>query len=259
MRKITEINGIKVHYEQESPAGGFQKTLVFLNGWEGSSSSWPENIKELAKKYNCIAIDFPGFGVSETPEEVWGVYEYARFVQDFVDTMRLENVVLVGKSFGGRVSIAYAATCSEASSCPLDRLILVAAAGIESRGFLVHVKILFFKTGKFVMGKLGKDMNNPFVQSLCRAFKLSIEKNTYRKQVKDMVLGQNLAKVARKTMCPTLIIWGADDEILPLKVGQKLHKLIGPSIFKIVGSAGHNLNETHFAQFNTLVEDFVAD
>ena len=103
-----KIGFLEIKYIRECFTEDPKSTILFLNGWGGSSLSWKDNIAELAKYYDCIALDFPGFGVSEEPTDIWDVYKYADFLENFRKSLNLKRFILIGKSFGGRVAIVYA-------------------------------------------------------------------------------------------------------------------------------------------------------
>jgi len=65
-------------------AQGKGELVLILHGWGDSSLGWRDLTAELAKKYQVIAVDLPGFGGSEAPKEAWDLSNYARFVQHFL-------------------------------------------------------------------------------------------------------------------------------------------------------------------------------
>ena len=123
-------------------------TIVLMHGW-GCDHSTLASVERtaLACGYRVINVDFPGFGQSEEPEEVWGVEQYTRLIEHLIYSLSLKTPpVLLGHSFGGRVGILYS------SRNPVEKLILVDAAGIKpKRTFRYYWKIYTFKTLKRLM------------------------------------------------------------------------------------------------------------
>lgn len=123
-------------------------TIVLMHGW-GCDHSTLASVERtaLACGYRVINVDFPGFGQSEEPEEVWGVEQYTRLIEHLIDSLSLKTPpVLLGHSFGGRIGILYS------SRNPVEKLILVDAAGIKpKRTFRYYWKIYTFKTLKRLM------------------------------------------------------------------------------------------------------------
>ncbi len=89
---ICKVDSLEIKYIRECFTEDPKGTILFLNGWGGSSLSWKDNIAELAKYYDCIALDFPGFGVSEKPTDVWDVYKYADFLESFRKSLNLGKI-----------------------------------------------------------------------------------------------------------------------------------------------------------------------
>ena len=129
VRKKITVKGLKTYYIDECLTDSSRGTVLFLNGWRGSSLSWSKNIVEISKTYRCVAVDLPGFGISEEPRCPWSPVDYANFIKSFSRILGIKRFTLVGKSFGGRIATIYA------SQYPNDlvRLILVASAGVEKR------------------------------------------------------------------------------------------------------------------------------
>ena len=87
---------------------GEGEPILLLHGW-GCTGEIFKNIQAvLATAYKTYSFDFPGFGASDEPTEVWGVEEYTRMVEAFVKENGIERPALMGHSFGGRVSIVFA-------------------------------------------------------------------------------------------------------------------------------------------------------
>ena len=87
--------------------GGSGAPLVFLHGG-GGLGIWLPCMARLAKKFDVIAPEHPGFGESETPAWLDTIGDLANFYLDFLDQLDLEGVHLVGSSLGTQVAIAYA-------------------------------------------------------------------------------------------------------------------------------------------------------
>lgn len=250
---VCAIDSLEIKYVRRCLTQNPGSTLLFLNGWGGSSSSWKNNLEVLAKDFDCIALDFPGFGISDDPSETWDVYRYADFLEDFRKTINLETFVLIGKSFGGRVAIAYAAKYGSV----LSKLILVAAAGLERKSMKACVLGFLAKNLK-VLSRFLNDRAFLQVKTFFYGiFHLKIEQNLYKRRIKNAVINQNLSEEASRISIPTLILWGSEDKVLPPKVGCKLHKKIRNSQLKFFENAGHFINENHPDEFNDTLSDFI--
>ena len=137
MEKIQTIDGVNVHYTLQ----GSGPDMVLMHGW-GCNLTTLASIERvaLAAGYRVLNIDFPGFGKSQEPLDVWGVEEYTTMLEKLLKTEGIDNPVLLGHSFGGRVGILYS------SRNTVSKLVLVDAAGVKPRRSLkYYLKVYTFK------------------------------------------------------------------------------------------------------------------
>ena len=97
------IDNIDVNYIEEGVNSKY--TILLLHGWGAEIETYRTLIDELKQNFKVYAIDFPGFGRTSNPPENYNVEDYAKLTLEFINRLRLENVVLIGHSFGGRVII----------------------------------------------------------------------------------------------------------------------------------------------------------
>ncbi|HEX9924538.1 MAG TPA: alpha/beta fold hydrolase, partial [Anaerolineae bacterium] len=131
-----DIKRLKVYYE----VVGSGRPVLLLHGWGVDSQS----IRPIAQYVNtslaarAYALDFPGFGLSDTPQTAWGVNDYVQVVVELLDQLHLDTVDLIAHSFGGRVALKLAAQAPQR----VNRLVLAGCAGIRpdrTAGYYVKV------------------------------------------------------------------------------------------------------------------------
>src|SRR3989344_2887950 len=124
-QETLSLHGLNINYQMR---GDSPNVVFILHGWGGSLASWAK-VQELLSQheFRVIALDLPGFGKSESPKEIWGVEEYAKFVLEFAESIGLKKFVLLGHSFGGQLATYIAAHHPE----KLEKLILVSPAAIR--------------------------------------------------------------------------------------------------------------------------------
>ncbi|MCE7995661.1 MAG: alpha/beta hydrolase [Roseivirga sp.] len=91
---------VKINYIQQ---GNGKTTLLFLHGWCIDKSYWENQISYFFKDYTVCAIDLAGFGKSKANRENWTIEEYAKDVSAFIDSLDLQNVILIGHSMSGEI------------------------------------------------------------------------------------------------------------------------------------------------------------
>jgi pimeloyl-ACP methyl ester carboxylesterase len=111
-------------------SGGSKAPLVYLHGTD-SLSHWPEMLDRLADTFDVIAPDHPGFGGTETQDQLDDVSDLAYYYLDLLEALDLRNVHLVGHSLGGWIALEMAVRSCE-RLCDVS---LLASAGINVKGY----------------------------------------------------------------------------------------------------------------------------
>jgi pimeloyl-ACP methyl ester carboxylesterase len=207
------IDGIYINYVRYGLPSS--KTIVLLHGW-GQNIEMMKPIGDNLKKTNDIIIlDLPGYGKSSEPNYAYTVFDYADLIHKFLDELNVKNPILIGHSFGGKISLYYA------SKYNVDKLILLASPYCpEIEKMSLKVKIL---------KKLKKV---PILNKFENFFKKHIGSEDYKKATPIMreilvkTVNLNLKEYVSKINCPTLLIWGTNDTAVPLKRAYELEKLI---------------------------------
>jgi pimeloyl-ACP methyl ester carboxylesterase len=246
VKKIT-LDGIRLRYEEVGK--GFP--IIFLHGWGGSLQSFDALKKYFIPNYKVYILDLPGFGESATPFEAWDVERYKSFVLDFAEIHNLDQFIILGHSFGGRIIIKLVVDKPE----KIKAAILCASAGIKPRKKL-RQKLFFAiaKLGKkvFRLPVLNKGQN--FARKIL--YKLvktkdylnvsGVMKDTFKK-----VIAEDLEPLLKKIKVPTLIAWGKNDRTTPLEDAYLMHKLVSDSKLVIIDEAKHGV---HFQQPEKLAQ-----
>ena len=228
-RRTLTIDGLNTTYY----CLGTGPTLLFLHGGRLRALTFMPLLRLLAQRYTIIAPDLPGYGASATPRETWSYKDYAVFLEAFLAKLQLKNVVLVGYSMGGGIAGNLAA-----NSRRVKRLVLVDAAGCRSVGRRT-------KRGRSI-GRIFFYLRHPSLWgvfwSMGHDYAKYLWKHRYDHAHMKLVR-QSCATTSEQAWgqisVPTLLLWGRDDQIIPLKVGQTLQKCIPGSTLEIV-SGNHD-------------------
>ncbi len=212
--------------EEDEPLSYF----VFLHGW-GMDSSTFQALYPAFLDYSIIALDFPGFGKSEEPKKVFDVDTYVEVVHQVLFRLHIENPILLGHSFGGRVALKYSLLY------PCQKLILVDSAGIRHMSFERTKKIWLYKIKKkwyriFSLTKyvhLVKNSGSKDYQAL----------SPIMKQTMSKVVKENLKKCLPYIQTPTILLWGLRDQTTPLKDGKEMAQEIKNSRIIIFYHSSH--------------------
>ena len=89
MEKNVTINGLNFHYTMQ----GVGSPIILMHGW-GCNLATLASIENVAKDTHTVYnVDFPGFGQSQEPSEVWGVEQYTRLIEEFVKIENIQNPI----------------------------------------------------------------------------------------------------------------------------------------------------------------------
>lgn len=119
--KFIQLNNHRIAYVDE---GQNDKVILFLHGLGSYIPAWRFNLQELKKHFRCIAIDLPGFGKSDKKIHSCSMKFYSYVVNQFIKSLGIEKVDLVGHSMGGQIAI----NCALNFQNKVGKLILIAPA-----------------------------------------------------------------------------------------------------------------------------------
>ena len=218
---------------------GRKQPLVLLHGW-GVDSEIFNNIKDKLNYY-VIVIDLIGFGKSDKPKEPFTLEDYVNQLHQMIRKLKLENIILLGHSFGGRVAIKYNYYYN------VKKLILVDSAGIKKRSLNLYYNIIKYK----LLKRIYKITN---IEKYHKLIKTS-GSDDYRKLSPIMkrtmtnILKEDLKKYCKITRIRVQIFWGLYDNQTPIKDAYKFINLFYDSRLLIFYSSGHFPHLTESEKF----------
>jgi pimeloyl-ACP methyl ester carboxylesterase len=252
--------------------------IVFIHGLSGSWQNWLEQLPVFAREHHVITFDLPGFGASEMPAQKITISGYGRFVDALLDELEVGSAAIVGNSMGGFIGMELAIRFPERA----ERLVLVSAAGLsieylrneralavlgtlENRlaaysGWLAsRSDALARRPGarRLIFGIVAHRpdrLPGPLVAEQVRGsgkpgFLPALDALT------DYPIRDRLGEIA----CPTLIVWGSEDKLVPARDADEFARLIPNSRKVVWPETGHVAMLERPAAFNALLEAFLAE
>jgi pimeloyl-ACP methyl ester carboxylesterase len=231
--------------------------IIALHGLGGTLYSWRE-LRNRFRHHQLILIDLKGAGDSPKPhDKKYSIEDQANLILQFIHDNDLRNLTVMGNSYGGAVALFLAIKLIEEKSNRLASLILIDSGGYDEdlpshltilRTPLVGWLALHLLTPRFLVRKVLRDSYyNP-----CKITKPQIA--TYANaiaapggrygllQTAKQAIPKNIDQIIEKyptITVPTLIVWGRQDRIIPIKIGDKLHAAIKSSTIVFVDASGH--------------------
>jgi pimeloyl-ACP methyl ester carboxylesterase len=220
--------------------------IVLVHGFSGSAPfEWAPVFPGLARRNRVIALQVIGFAPSEQPEIAYTTEALVRHLGGFMRALKLENVTLVGESFGGWHVAAYAVYAAGFDQPPIARLALIGGA----------VCVKTFPTSA------ARGFVDPEWQAAAEAHALSLPVSNETNRlaiVRDSGMTRNdpgpdaLARIA----VPTLLLWGDRDELIPLTCGEEAARLIPHSRLVVLKNVGHIPSVEATGDFVRILSDF---
>lgn len=234
------IENLKINYR----IAGSGPAILLLHGWGSSSDSWIEVQEALSKEgYFVVCPDLPGFGKSDLPKFPYSVSDYQKIIIEFAKNIFSDSssdLILLGHSFGGRISIKIAAE----KSLNIKKLILCNPAGIKVKPSIKsQIIILIASLGDLIFSikpfkKLKHSARNFFYFFIKRR-DYAKSKGIMKKTIKK-ILNEDLSSILDKIESETLLLWGEKDKIIPLKCSRIFKEKIKNSHLEVIPKVGHS-------------------
>lgn len=251
MEKTIQISGLNFHYTVQ----GEGAPIILMHGW-GCNLTTLQSIETVAlENHKVYNVDFPGFGESQEPSSVWGVEEYTQLIEQLVQLENIENPILLGHSFGGRVGILYS------SRNKVNKLILVDAAGVKPRRSLkYYFKVYSYKLGKKIMPLIyGRKRAQQRIDAMCAKRGSSDYNNAspMMRSILSKVVNEDLKDRMPMITAPTLLIWGENDTATLLRDAKIMERLIPEAGLVSFPGCGHYSFLDNPFQFAAVLRSFL--
>ncbi|WP_435201547.1 alpha/beta fold hydrolase [Janibacter sp. GS2] len=261
-----DVNGIITNYHD---VGTGRPVLLIHGSGPGVSAwaNWRAVLPALSQAHRVIAPDVLGFGFTERPEGV--TYDLATWTEHligFLDALALDEVAIVGNSFGGALALNLVTHHRDRVS----KLVLMGAVGVPFEitegldtvwGFEPSLENMVDLMDVFTHDRslLTEDLARSRLEAATRpgaheAYSAMFPAPRQRSVEAMTVPDAHIRGIEQ----PTLIIHGRDDEVIPLSNSMRLNELIDQSQLHVFGQCGHWVQIEHTADFTRLVGDFLA-
>ena len=249
--KFIEIDGMQVHYRDEGK--GFP--IVLLHGTASSLHTWDDWSKELLKTNRVIRMDLPAFGLTGPNKTAdYSIKAYTSFLNDLLTKLHVEKFYLAGNSLGGNIAWNYAAEHPD----KVEKLVLLDASGLPTNKSQPAIfkmaktpflnSLFLYVTPKFFIKKnmeeVYADGSKITDELVTRYHKMALRvgnRQAFIDRAKtDFKLGSkaNYNKLKRINTS-TLLIWGAQDNWIPLDNGKRMDSILPNSKLVVLENSGH--------------------
>lgn len=244
--KFVEVFGARMHYVESGAGSG--PVLVLVHGLADDTTVWEQNIDALAKHYRVIAVDQIGFGKSAKPALAYRVATFSDFLAEFLTQLKLGKVTLVGNSLGGWVAahtaISYpnlvggVVLVNSAGYSDLEKHTKMPIEWLELSSVEVNRKALpyIFHNKRLYEGEAGEQAARALVvQRITNQDGFTIMRFLQSLKRQEDVLDGRLSGLK----VPTIVLWGENDRMIPLKIAERLQKEIPGAKLVPIPGCGH--------------------
>lgn len=245
------VDGLLTHYEMR----GKGKLVLLLHGWGDSIQGVKGLADKLSNQYQVLAVDLPGFGGTQAAKDVWDLDNYSEFLKKLLNKLELgQPYAVIGHSNGGALAIR----AISLGQLQPEKLVLMAASGVRTNN---QARRLFLK----FIAKVG----NVVTIWMPERYRRDLRKSLYGAAGSDLLVAPHLQDTFKKTVrqdvqadavaiaVPTLLIYAAEDDAIPVADGKQYHDLISGSRLEVIDGAGHFVHQDKPDQVAGLIEEFL--
>jgi 2-hydroxy-6-oxonona-2,4-dienedioate hydrolase len=243
--------------------------VLLIHGLGGSIESWINNVEEISSnKLQVIALDLPGFGHSDKPEITYTIKYYSKLISKFIRRLGIDSRSwsIIGSSLGGHIAAEFAIEYPTA----LSKLVLISPAGALPVSFkgtpALHnyVNIVKAKTVQQVrrallgIDKTVKSVEYNYAKMLFQRLASPGAKEAFMSALKGSAEAPRLNDRLHKIKAKTLLIWGKDDQIIPVSFLHPFIKMKNCRVI-LIENCGHSVHMNCSKLFNKIVIDFLGE
>jgi pimeloyl-ACP methyl ester carboxylesterase len=261
------------------PAATAAQPLLFVHGLSGSWPNWLEQLPVFGAERHVVALDLPGFGHSPMPAGEISISGYARLLDRVMGELGMDAAAVVGNSMGGFI----AAELAIAFPARVERLVLVSAAGVSTTSNPQVLRVLptlrrmetaLLASGAWVASKSDTVTRRPRLRdalmNVVTRHPASLPSTLASEQVRgagkpgfiqalESILDYDVRERLPEIACPTLIVWGEADRLIPVRDADVFAELIPDSRKVVYADTGHMAMLERPAAFNALLAEFLAE
>jgi pimeloyl-ACP methyl ester carboxylesterase len=253
--ETVDVNGrptVLMHNGQGTP-------FVYLHSTLGEAAMWLPFYQAWSKRFRVLVPSHPGFGQSGGFDEIDVIEDMVFHYVELFDTLGLDEVCLGGVSLGGWIAAEFACRWPER----VKKLWIADAPGLwvpqTPLGDLFRVmrdrdklrQLLFHDPTSAIATLIVRD--NPDEESMMAAYQ---SLTVLARLTWERPYSPKLAKRLHRVRCPTLLLWGAQDRLVPPAYGEAYHRLIQGSQLKLLPQCGHLPMFEREADFVQTIADF---
>ena len=257
--KFVTINGNKIRYLE---SGKSNDCIVLIHGLGASAERWKFVIPEFSKHYKVIVPDLIGFGHSDKPLVDYTTDFFTDFLGNFLQKLEIKKTHIIGSSLGGQITAEFTSKNQDM----IENLILVSPSGIMKHSTpaldayvlaALYPNIEGAKNAFQMMAGPTKKINDEIISDFVERMKLPNAKMAFMSTLLGLKNAEVITKSLAKISAPSLIVWGENDPVIPIKYADDFVSSIKDCRFVTMDDCGHTPYVDDPKRFSKLVLDFL--
>jgi 2-hydroxy-6-oxonona-2,4-dienedioate hydrolase len=256
------VHGNRIRYLDYDDADRKKKdALVLLHGIGASAERWSKVIPYFTDHFRVIVPDIVGFGYSDKPTVEYNIPFFVKFLEDFLNSLGIKKTSIAGSSFGGLVAAEFAIKKSQM----VNKLVLISPAGTmtgSTRTLEEYILASLYPTHDNVwrafinMAFDPRTVTEQTIEDFIDRMKLPNAKYAFMSTMLGIRNTPNLSSRLEKILSPTIIVWGEQDGMIPVKYADDYMK-IPKSNLLVIPKCGHTPFTEKPKIFSKLAIDFL--
>ena len=257
--KFVNVDGNKIRYLE---SGGSNGTIVLIHGLGASAERWEFVIPHFNKHYRLIVPDLIGFGHSDKPLVDYTTDFFVKFLGDFFQEIGIKKTNIIGSSLGGQITAEYITENPE----QIEKLVLVSPSGVmkhSTPALDAYVMAALYpdsegaKNAFKMMAGPSKQFNPKIAEDFVERMKMPNAKMAFMSTLLGLKNADLITKKLKTVTIPTLIVWGEDDPVIPIKYAEGFVSSMKDCRFFRMDGCGHTPYVDDPQKFSEIVLDFL--
>ncbi len=237
------------------------EVLLLLHGIGASAERWLRVVPFLNRNFRIIIPDIVGFGYSDKPTVEYTMNYFVEFLRDFLKSIRIQRIHIIGSSFGGLLAAEFA---MEFASI-VKKMILVSPAGTMQTStktldeYILAALYPTMENARRAFSDMAYDpkvVTDDIVKDFVNRMKLPNSKYAFMSTLLGIRNTQDLENRLTKIILPTLLIWGREDKMIP-SVHAEDYLRIRNSKLIMIPNSGHTPYTETPSLFAKIALDFL--
>jgi len=256
--KSVNVDGNNIRYLLD---GTSERDLILIHGLGASAERWEHVIPNFAKDYRVIVPDLIGFGQSDKPLVDYTTEYLGEFIKQFLNQIDVNRVSIIGSSLGGQIAIDF----TSVNPTNVDKLVLVSPSGIMKHStpaldaYIMAAMYPNIDTAQHAFQMMsGRDnIDEITIKGFVKRMKLPNAKMAFMSTLLGLKDAEVISQKLSSIDSSTLIIWGENDPVIPIKYASSFISGINDCRFIKMLGCGHTPFVEMPGKFYKLVSEFL--